>query len=347
MQAYSLHGMWMHRKPVLIVAEEEERFYPFDYDRWTKDKLQKAPDSSEAKGFVWVGGVPNDGLRFDKCPQAIKDFIGTAWSSQADEIIFFRRRDFEACSLAREIVRRASGSGVTWGGSLPLTSAWQVVRSGPRLQVRVRLLWDEGSPVGCGMAHSLRKSLSELNVRYKYKEERAIFFADEPSLSDDGRSDETHFIVVLTDLQERRWLAKDMPAEQQLLTALKRLDSKAKFIVVYDKPKGLSSPIFGQISEQIDAVGIQQLLWNHEALIFRHETPKCGAVVQRFVLGAVSIRLCGSVCVAGGCDSRLALISSTALCRYEHEAMLYAIAGRLFGKSRSSPRVRPIRPMIT
>jgi hypothetical protein len=101
MQAYSLHGMWMHSKPVLIVAEEEERFYPFDYARWTKDKLQKTPDSSEAKGFGWVGGVPANGVSFDKCPhncfdkcphkcpQAIKDFIFQAWSSQANEIMFF------------------------------------------------------------------------------------------------------------------------------------------------------------------------------------------------------------------------------------------------------------------
>ncbi len=196
------------------------------------------------------------------------------------------------------------------GGSLPLTRACQVVRSGPQLQVRVRLLWDEENPVGCGMAQSLRASLSELNDRYKYKEERAIVFADEPSLSDDGRSDETHVIIVLTNLEmNSRWLSQGKPAEQQLLTALERLDHKAKIIVVYDKPKGLDSPIFSQIGKQIDADGIKQLLWSHEALIFRHKTPKCGAVVRRRVFGAVSIRLC----VAGACDSRLAVISSTAL----------------------------------
>jgi hypothetical protein len=123
--------MRIDRKPILIVAEEEERFYPFDLERWTSDKLQKKPDPYEAKGFTWEYGVPAGGLTFDKCPLAIQEFIGKAWSSRTNELLFFRRRDFEASTLTREIVRRASAHGVLWGRSLPLPSAWQVVCSGP------------------------------------------------------------------------------------------------------------------------------------------------------------------------------------------------------------------------
>ena len=278
--------MRMHRKLIVLVAEEEERFYPFDFERWTKDKLQKMPDpSGPAKGFTWTAGVPAGGKPFNECPQVIREFIQTVWTS-ADEILFFRRRDFEACSLAREIVRRACNHGSSWGRSLPLTSEWQVVSSGPQLQVRVRLVWDARNEAGCKIAQSLRASLSELNARYKYAKGRAIVWAEDGPTGPAA----THVIVALTDLEMTRWLAKDTLAERQLLTALETLDGRTKFVVVYDKPKGLDSPVFGQIGKHIDAERIRQLLWSHEALVFRRETPKYGAAVRRLrVLAAASM----------------------------------------------------------
>ncbi len=49
----------MRRKPIVLVAEEEERFYPFDYESWKNDQLQKTPAPSDAaKGFTWTEGVP-------------------------------------------------------------------------------------------------------------------------------------------------------------------------------------------------------------------------------------------------------------------------------------------------
>ena len=45
-------------KPILLIIEEEERFCPFDYERWITGKLVKRPDSSERKGFVWASGIP-------------------------------------------------------------------------------------------------------------------------------------------------------------------------------------------------------------------------------------------------------------------------------------------------
>jgi hypothetical protein len=287
MQACSLHGTRMRRKPIVLVAEEEERFHPFDYERWKNDQLQKTPDPSDAaKGFTWTGGVPAGGVPFGKCPQAIKELIEKAWNSHAHEIMFFRRRDFEACSLAREIVRRASEHGALWGRSLPLTSAWQAVSSGPRQQLNVRLVWDAGNEAGCEMAQSLRASLLELNARYQYAEGRAVACAEDGSTG----AGVTHVIVALTDLEITRWLAKDTPAERQLLSDIETLDSRTKFIVVYDQPKGLNSPVFGQIGKHIDAEGIRQLLWSHEALVFRRETRKYGSSVRRRVLGAVSTR---------------------------------------------------------
>ena len=277
----------MRRKPIVLVAEEEERFHPFDYERWKNDRLQKTPDPSDAaKGFTWTGGVPAGGVPFGKCPQAIKELIEKAWSSHAHEIMFFRRRDFEACSLAREIVRRASEHGALWGRSLPLTSAWQAVSSGPRQQLNVRLVWDAGNEAGCEMAQSLRASLLELNARYQYAEGRAVACAEDGSTG----AGVTHVIVALTDLEITRWLTKDTPAERQLLSDIETLDSRTKFIVVYDKPKGLNSPVFGQIGKHIDAEGIRQLFWSHEALVFRRETRKYGSSVRRRVLGAVSTR---------------------------------------------------------
>ena len=230
--------------------------------------------------------MPAGGAPFGKCPQAIKELIEKAWNSHAHEIMFFRRRDFEACSLAREIVRRASEHGALWGRSLPLTSAWQLVRSKPRQQLNVRLVWDAGNEAGCEMAQSLRASLSELNARYQYAEGRAVACVEDGSTG----AGVTHVIVALTDLETTRWLAKDMPAERQLLSDIETLDSRTKFIVVYDKPKGLNSPVFGQIGKHIDAEGIRQLLWSHEALVFRRETRKYASSVRRRVLGAVSTR---------------------------------------------------------
>ena len=136
----------------------------------------------------------------------------------------------------------------------------------------MRLLYDVLSEVGRKITQSLRASLSALNAHYRYTEGREIAWAELGASS----VHETHVIIVLTDLEMTRWLAKGAPAEQQLLIALDRLDSKTKFIVVYDKQKGLNSPVFAQIGKQIDTKAVQQLLWSQEALIFRHETPEYG-----------------------------------------------------------------------
>ena len=101
-------------KPILIVRETEERFWPFDIERWRNDHCAR-----NAKGGWETGWLQNT---FAACDPVIVDEIERQWSSST--MMPFRRREFEANALVREIIRRASDScSVAWGQHLPPSRA--------------------------------------------------------------------------------------------------------------------------------------------------------------------------------------------------------------------------------
>ena len=115
-------------KPIIIVSEQEERFWPFDLKRWKQNRCTRIT------GGEWVAGKLQ--TTYETCPAPIRDLIE---SRAADgSILPFRRRDFEVNALTREIVSRAqrrlgehtakigdasSNIEIVWGSQLPPPSA--------------------------------------------------------------------------------------------------------------------------------------------------------------------------------------------------------------------------------
>jgi hypothetical protein len=97
-------------KPIIIITEEEERFWPFDLERWKRSECAK-------KGDEWV--VDDDLQKtYETCPDHIRKLIEERAADGS--MLPYRRRDFEVNALIREIVHRASvHPGVTWGSRLP------------------------------------------------------------------------------------------------------------------------------------------------------------------------------------------------------------------------------------
>ena len=101
-------------KPIIIVVEEDPRFWLFDRNRWRNDQCEKTIGGAWEKCELQI---PYAG-----CPAPIRDFIEAQW--EGDSILPFRRRDFEVDALAHEIIRRASEhSNVVWGSHVPQTTS--------------------------------------------------------------------------------------------------------------------------------------------------------------------------------------------------------------------------------
>ena len=100
-------------KPIIIVMEDEERFWPFDVERWRANRCTKVV------GGEWVvGSLPITYEKMCKEYAPICDLIEKCITDGS--ILPFRRRDFEVNALAREIVHRAGTfEGIAWGSHLP------------------------------------------------------------------------------------------------------------------------------------------------------------------------------------------------------------------------------------
>jgi serine/threonine protein kinase len=116
-------------RPILIIAEQEERFYPFDIDRWRTNCCSKRSGGGYKKGHLRVP--------YERCPAVIKHLVE---QHEAEGLVLpFRRRDFEIDALAREVVARASQV-VKWGQVLPpAVDAAQIAS-----ERRVCVICDEG-----------------------------------------------------------------------------------------------------------------------------------------------------------------------------------------------------------
>lgn len=101
-------------KPIIIIREEEERFWPFNLERWQQNRCTRI------KGGEWtVGGLQTT---YETCPPSVRDLI--EMRATDGSMLPFRRRDFEANAMTREIVRQASCfPRVVWGSQLPPPAA--------------------------------------------------------------------------------------------------------------------------------------------------------------------------------------------------------------------------------
>ena len=100
-------------KPIIIVSEQEERFWPFDLQRWRDNRCSRV-------GGEWtVGGLQTT---YEACPPKVRELIEKRAADGS--FLPFRRRDFEVNALIREIVSRASRkTGIAWGAQMPPPAA--------------------------------------------------------------------------------------------------------------------------------------------------------------------------------------------------------------------------------
>ena len=112
-------------KPIIIVTEEESRFWEFDLERWRTNcctridpDLQSEEEKLKHRG--WTQGKLQ--TTYETCPDCIKQLIEDRAANGS--MLPFRRRNFEVDALTREIVRRASVfPSVQWGAVLPPPAA--------------------------------------------------------------------------------------------------------------------------------------------------------------------------------------------------------------------------------
>ena len=115
-------------KPIIVVVEEEGRFWPFDLQRWKAGRLAKvaaAHGGSAASAASAAGGAAAWGVDCElqvthaECPRHIRELIEARCASGS--MLPFRRREFEVDAMVHEIVRRSSAcASVSWGAGLLL-----------------------------------------------------------------------------------------------------------------------------------------------------------------------------------------------------------------------------------
>ena len=120
-------------KPIIIVQENDPRFWPFDLERWQKNLCHRA------QGGGWVEGDLK--TTYEDCPARVREFI-ESHVTQVGLTLPFRRRDFEVNALTREILRRASEHHtVVWGSHdgthLPPPAALSSLQEGARRRIFV------------------------------------------------------------------------------------------------------------------------------------------------------------------------------------------------------------------
>jgi hypothetical protein len=94
-------------KNIVIVHEEEERFSPFNLERWQKDELLKLPNGDWAVD-------PTLRVDYKSTPPVVVELIKKACANNT--MLPYRRRDFEVDALTRTIIKV---SGQHWATVLP------------------------------------------------------------------------------------------------------------------------------------------------------------------------------------------------------------------------------------
>ena len=130
------------KKPIVIVVETENRFWPFDLKRWQTNQCTKAPDGSWTTG--WLSRT------YEQCPERIRRLVES--QGRKGEMLPFRRRDFELSALARELVSRSFivSDRIVWGEILPEPIDFK--HSTTKGHATVYLLYDDQSNVATRMS---------------------------------------------------------------------------------------------------------------------------------------------------------------------------------------------------
>ena len=165
------------KKPIIIVVETEERFWAWDEQRWRTDCCTRA---SGGGGTGWTTGWL--AAAFQSCPAPIVELISR--HCREGKMLPFRRREFEAAALTREVVRRASSdASVSWGSVLPESRALGTAQVDAEYSVQ---LVYSNLPRATAIAKDLRASLEERTTALRWWEFKL------------GGEAPTHVLLLLT-----------------------------------------------------------------------------------------------------------------------------------------------------
>ena len=228
-------------KPIVIVVETENRFWPFDLKRWQTNQCTKAPDGSWTTG--WLSRT------YEQCPERIRTLVES--HVRKGKMLPFRRRDFELSALARKLVSRSFdvSDRIVWGEILPEPIDFRTIRR--KDTRRVYLLYDDQSDVATRMAKELKSTMRTVWKRCEFvtkieKAERATILLTGNLLSGDS-------------LEQLIELVKSMDATQM------------EYIYLLDGEDSWDWGAVGRLSLDDGKIQqkVQESIWNHEAYKWR------------------------------------------------------------------------------
>merc|ERR1712146_846232 len=228
-------------KPIVIVVETENRFWPFDLKRWQTNQCTKAPDGSWTTG--WLSRT------YEQCPERIRTLVES--HVKKGKMLPFRRRDFELSALARKLVSRSFdvSDGIVWGETLPEPIDFRTIRR--KDTRRVYLLYDDQSDIASGMAKELKATMRTVWKRCEFvtkieDAERATILLTGNLLSGDS-------------LKRLIELVKSMDATQM------------EYIYLLDGEDCWDWGAVGRLSLDDGKIQqrVQESVWNHEAYKWR------------------------------------------------------------------------------
>lgn len=144
------------KKPILIIVEKEDRFWPFDIERWRNNQCSRDSSNNWVKGWL--------SRKYEDCSDTVKTFI--EYQHKHNMMLEYRRRGFEIDALAREVVRRVRITGrVPWGGIVPLDR--ELIEVAKYADPHVYILHDPTSEVVSRMAKQAYASLRQMMPKCK------------------------------------------------------------------------------------------------------------------------------------------------------------------------------------
>ena len=233
-------------KPIVIVAEEEERFWPFNLNRWVKNECTK---DTTVWPHVWK---KSEGLGSDyaSCPANIKTEIHR--QHEAGLILPYRRRDFEANAMILQVLAKAGELGCDWAKHVPKDALSSGVNNsssnnGTR---KLILICDTSEEAGAStmelrqdMNNELKQTLAQCNVEIVDDVEEA-----------------THALVVLTG-----GLLRDGSSLMTQLDSIVNKLAPSEIVYTYSMDAGWDfGAFYGRPASKLKAS-----IAEHEALVYR------------------------------------------------------------------------------
>ena len=240
-------------KPIVIVVETDDRFWPFSYERWKNDELKRDPSTQR---WEKSQDLP---FKYADCPTDIKTLI----ESHVREgwLIPYRRRGFESDFMMSEILRRVGQHGLAWGvdPGLPATQVKTVNQSMASLaEMRVGLIFCPDRAVS--IVTELSESIGEVQAK------------GVPLCLAAELDDATHVLIILSAglLIPGSECLCQLEAQIRQRTGLR----EKELVYLYCSEAGWSFNGAEQRAIKLTHSSVNDSINSHEALIYRYKSPK-------------------------------------------------------------------------